>query len=59
MPEVIAVTDLDSALQAISLITEDGEGSSLGNIHDSSGNKSHFFTFLEMYYGKKLKYMEE
>jgi hypothetical protein len=49
--EVIPVTDLDSALAALSLIAEQGEGLG-GGIYDSEGELAHFYRFQQLQIGR-------
>ena len=50
----IDVTDLDSALLALGQIVDQGEGTSLTNIDNESGQPAHFYRFLEIVAGKRL-----
>lgn len=49
--EVIVVTDLDSAMKAIDLISGQGEGSS-GRIYDEGGELSHYYRFDQIRRGR-------
>lgn len=51
--DLIAVTDLDSAVQAINLIVEQGEGTTISPL-DQQDDPAHYYRFAEIYYGKKL-----
>ena len=49
------VTDLDSALRAIDLILSEGEGSSMTDPTDFTGNDmAHYYKFAEIYHGQGL-----
>lgn len=48
-----AVTDLDTALAAISLIVDQGEGSSKSPV-DPEGGLAHYYRYAEIYHGNKL-----
>jgi hypothetical protein len=49
--EIIPVTDLDSALDALRLITEQGEGLG-GGIYDSEDELAHFYRFQQLQIGR-------
>jgi hypothetical protein len=51
--DLIAVTDVDSAVQAINLIVEQGEGTTTSPL-DPQDLPAHYYRFAEIYYGKKL-----
>jgi hypothetical protein len=51
--DLIAVTDVDSAVQAINLIVEQGEGTTTSPL-DPEDEPAHYYRFAEIYYGKKL-----
>ena len=51
--ELIAVTDVDSAVQAINLIVEQGEGTTASPL-DPQDLPAHYYRFAEIYNGKKL-----
>ncbi|HEY6350260.1 MAG TPA: ferritin-like protein [Candidatus Angelobacter sp.] len=51
--DLIAVTDVDSAVQAINLIVEQGEGTTTSPL-DPEDQPAHYYRFAEIYYGKKL-----
>jgi len=51
--DLIAVTDVDSAVQAINLIVEQGEGTTTSPL-DPQDDPAHYYRFAEIYYGKKL-----
>ncbi|MDQ3929647.1 MAG: ferritin-like protein [Chloroflexota bacterium] len=48
-----AVTNIDSALAAINLIVDQGEGSSKSPLNPE-GQKAHYYRFAEIYHGKQL-----
>jgi hypothetical protein len=49
--EVVPVTDLDSALEAIRLIGEQGEGLG-GEIYDNEGELAHYYRFKQLLLGR-------
>lgn len=49
--QVVAVVDLDTACEAIRLITEQGEGLG-GGIYDEEGELSHYYRFEELILGR-------
>ena len=49
--DLIAVTDVDSAVQAINLIVEQGEGTTTSPL-DPQDDPAHYYRFAEVYYGK-------
>ncbi len=51
--DLIAVTDVDSAVHAIDLIVEQGEGTTTSPL-DPEDQPAHYYRFAEIYYGKKL-----
>src|SRR5205807_1484462 len=51
--DLIRVTDVDSAVQAINLIVEQGEGTTTSPL-DPEHQPAHYYRFAEIYYGKKL-----
>jgi len=51
--DLIAVTDVDSAVQAINLIVEQGEGTTTSPL-DPQDDPAHYYRFAEIYYGKTL-----
>ncbi len=51
--DLIPVTDVDSAVQAINLIVEQGEGTTTSPL-DPEDQPAHYYRFAEIYYGKKL-----
>jgi rubrerythrin len=51
--DLIAVTDVDSAVQAINLIVEQGEGTTTSPL-DPQDDPAHYYRFAEVYYGKTL-----
>ena len=51
--DLIAVTDVDSAVQAINLIVEQGEGTTTSPL-DPQDLPAHYYRFAEIYYGKML-----
>jgi rubrerythrin len=51
--DLIAVTDVDSAVQAINLIVEQGEGTTTWPL-DPQDEPAHYYRFAEIYYGKTL-----
>ena len=51
--DLIAVTDVDSAVQAINLIVEQGEGTTTSPL-DPQDLPAHYYRFAEIYYGKTL-----
>jgi hypothetical protein len=56
----LKVSSVESAIEAIRRITEDGEGTSLANISDAiTSEESHFHGFLEFYIGLKLLSVDE
>lgn len=59
MKGMFAVYNIDTAMQAINAIVEEGEGSSLSDIYNGEGNLSHFHKFLEMYLGKQIFGVQE
>lgn len=50
--DIIKVTDLPSAIRALTLIQEQGEGSLLGEICDAEGLLSHYYRFEQLKLGK-------
>jgi hypothetical protein len=52
--ELIAVTDLESALAAIQEIVEQGEGASPINPDDAQHELAHFYRFSEIFHGRGL-----
>ena len=51
--DLIAVTDVDSAVKAIDLIVEQGEGTTTSPL-DPQDEPAHYYRFAEIYYGKTL-----
>lgn len=51
--ELWAVTDVDSACKALTLIVEQGEGTAKSPL-DPEKNLAHYYRFAELYHGKKL-----
>lgn len=51
--DLIAVTDVESAVQAIDLIVEQGEGTTTSPL-DQQDLPAHYYRFAEIYYGKTL-----
>lgn len=51
--DLIAVTDVESAVQAINLIVEQGEGTTTSPL-DPQDAPAHYYRFAEIYYGKTL-----
>ena len=51
--ELLKVTDVDSATQAIEIIVEQGEGTTRSPL-SLEGDFAHYYRFAEIYYGKKL-----
>jgi hypothetical protein len=49
--EIIAVTDLESALEAMRLIAEQGEGLG-GGIYDDEGELAHYYRFQQLEIGR-------
>ena len=49
--EIVAVTDLDSALAALRLIAEQGEGLG-GGIYDDEGELAHYYRFQQLEIGR-------
>jgi hypothetical protein len=55
MPDVFAVTDADSAIAAIDLIVEQGEGTKTSPLDgDAEGDLAHFYRFAEIWHERKL-----
>lgn len=52
--EMIAVTDLDSAIAAINEIVEQGEGASPIDPDDPDGELAHYYKFAEIVHGRRL-----
>lgn len=52
--ELFAVTNVETALRAIHIIVEQGEGESPDNPMDDQGNPSHFYRFAEIIEGYRL-----
>lgn len=53
LPNIIAVTDAQSAIDAVELIIEQGEGTEAYPI-DLQKDKAHYYRFAEIYHGKQL-----
>jgi hypothetical protein len=51
--ELIRVTDVDSAVKAIDLIVEQGEGTTTSPL-DPENDPAHYYRFAEIYHGKTL-----
>src|ERR1700676_3157847 len=51
--QTIHVHDVDSAIAAINLIVEQGEGTKKSPL-DPEGTPAHYYRFAEIYYGKML-----
>jgi hypothetical protein len=51
--ELIKVTDVNSAVHAIEIIVEQGEGTTSSPLN-LEGDIAHYYRFAEIYYGKKL-----
>ena len=49
--EIVPVTDLDSALAALRLIGEQGEGLG-GGIYDNEGELAHYYRFKQLHHGR-------
>jgi hypothetical protein len=52
--EIVPVTDLDSATEALRLIGEQGEGLG-GAIYDNAGELAHYYRFKQLLYGRYYK----
>ena len=52
--ELFAVTDVNTAVKALTLIVKQGEGTSNSPL-DPEGNYAHYYRFAEIYHGKRLK----
>lgn len=52
-PELTPVTDMDSALAAVELIVEQGEGTTTSPLDDEH-ELAHYYRFAEIWYGKQL-----
>lgn len=50
--EIVVVTDLDSAIRALTIIQEQGEGSRVGAIYDAEREISHFYRFDQLLQGR-------
>jgi YD repeat-containing protein len=50
--DVVAVTDLDSAIRAIQMIQEQGEGSRQGTIYDAERELCHYYRFQQLILGR-------
>lgn len=53
LPEITPVTDVPSALAAIELIVEQGEGTSTSPL-DEEGELAHYYRFAEIWHGRRL-----
>jgi len=51
--DLVRVTDVDSAVQAINLIVEQGEGTATSPL-DPEHEPAHYYRFAEIYHGRKL-----
>lgn len=54
---VFKITSLEDAINAVNIIIDEGEGSGetgLDPIDDTTKQVAHYFTFSEMYYGRKI-----
>ncbi len=55
MSDLFAVTDADSAIAAIDLIVEQGEGTQTSPLDgDDEGDLAHYYRFAEIFHGRKL-----
>jgi hypothetical protein len=52
-PELTPVTDVESAVNAIDVIVEQGEGTSTSPL-DQEGELAHYYKFAEIWHGKRL-----
>lgn len=52
-PELTPVTDVASAVAAINLIVEEGEGTSTSPL-DQEGEMAHYYKFAEIWHGRRL-----
>ncbi len=50
--DIIKVTDLDSAIEALDIIQTQGEGSRVGDIYDAEGELSHYYRFQQLELGQ-------
>lgn len=50
--DIIPVTDLNSAIRALKVIQEQGEGSRVGAIYDAERNLSHYYRYQQLELGK-------
>src|SRR6266700_3227795 len=53
-PELIQVTNVDSAIRAIETIVEQGEGTTKSPLRGEGSNIAHYYKFAEIYHGKSL-----
>lgn len=55
MSDLFAITDADSAIAAIDLIVEQGEGTKTSPLDgDDEGDLAHYYRFAEIFHGRKL-----
>ncbi|NET39796.1 MAG: hypothetical protein F6K19_48875 [Cyanothece sp. SIO1E1] len=52
--ELFPILDVKTAIRALTLIVEQGEGLPEGKPVDPEGNLAHYYRFLSIYYGKQL-----